>query len=117
MTTHSLAHLRALLAKATPGPWRFHAPINGVTAKRGKFDVVYAQPYEGGGLSRHEDGELIAAAVNALPGLLARLELAELVVEAARIVFDTWTDPNHWTPLDHAIDALGQMLPGDDGPA
>jgi hypothetical protein len=92
MTAHSLAHLRELLAKATPGPWR--SEWNDDT------DMVYiwaaGHSHETGGTVAdlyndsfdQANAALIAAAVNALPGLLARLELAERVVAAARAVYE-----------------------------
>lgn len=74
MTTDT--ELRELLAKATPGPWR-HYGMAGVAAP--DVEIVYEGPVECEecdqrialtGCLTYADAELIAAAVNALPGLL-----------------------------------------------
>ena len=56
------AHLRELLGKATPGPWEVDSMGD---ISRGPFNVCI--PYA----TKNEDRDLIVAAVNALPALLA----------------------------------------------
>jgi len=86
MTKEEIARLRALLAKATPGPWESAA------AKQGNRDgtITTVEMFvrrEGGDVSiaaevldpetckpSEANADLIAAAVNALPGLLAAAE-------------------------------------------
>lgn len=76
--------LRGLLAKATPGPWRMwdsYTQASGITATKwvGSDDAevfragVPNVDIEG----KHEDFELMVAAVNALPDLLDDLDEAD----------------------------------------
>lgn len=67
MTT--TAQLRELLAKATPGPLVYDGELRAAHAHesdRGIVDYIYDK----------DDGELIAAAINALPTLLKLAEAA-----------------------------------------
>ena len=109
-------HLRALLAAATPGPWECEylpAPDNfhRLTAPSvpGAFAVAYVEScYD-------MDVSLIAAAVNALPTLLDRLDALEAVAVAAREAFGTYLptakcEPGHagiGNRVRDALDALG----------
>ena len=76
-----LTQLRALLAKATPGPWK-HARIGGgrvireavFGAPRGPH--VCTVPNDRPLLEREADAALIVAAVNALPAILDALKYA-----------------------------------------
>jgi|SRR5690606_14867613 len=85
--------LKELLGAATPGPWsvvadpsHYHTLSTVVGGYRGLRDFQFRA--EIGGQCDWKEQEanaaLIVAAVNALPALLARLEAAEKVVEAAR---------------------------------
>ncbi len=89
MTTDDL---RALLAKATPGPWDadgWTGTVRGAGVQfTGEHDAVWAKDESGEwtlicptGLrdepQSNENAQLIVAAVNALPALLDRLEAAE----------------------------------------
>lgn len=67
MDTSEIARLRALLAKATPGPWHI-----GRTAKPRVYviDTVNVRIADG---PCHDDAKLVVAAVNALPRLLDAL--------------------------------------------
>ena len=78
LTPETLAELRRLLAEATPRPWI--AEVSGTTGpvvmdaqSVSAFDHVAKCPHYRGSA----DSELIATAVNALPGLLDALEKAE----------------------------------------
>jgi len=65
-----LDELKRLLAEATPGPWE---------ARRGDYTlgcVTNAADAPIFSYTRPEDAALIAAAVNALPGLIGHLETA-----------------------------------------
>jgi hypothetical protein len=86
--TDEIARLRELLAKATPGPWGMYngyGPCkDGLTRcasigrMEGHRETVLVSPLDSADLAaKHEDFELIASAVNALPALLDRLEAAE----------------------------------------
>lgn len=72
-------HLRALIKAATPGTWNFvtgfiskHEPTAVVCASTDVVDIDVARMQNHG--RAKEDAELIAEAVNALPGLLAENE-------------------------------------------
>ena len=98
MTTDDL---RALLAKATPGPWDadgWTGTVRGAGVQQftGEHDAVWAKDESGEwtlicptGLrdepQSNENAQLIVAAVNALPGLLDRLEAAERDAERYRL--------------------------------
>lgn len=73
--------LRELLAAATPGPWRVHAALGDEFwyLSSGPDTNLIAQ-----GSFAFADAELIAAAVNALPGLLDRAERAEKERDSAQ---------------------------------
>jgi hypothetical protein len=86
--TDEIARLRELLAKATLEPWGMYngyGPCeDGLTRcasigrMEGHRETVLVSPHDSADLAaKHEDFELIAAAVNALPALLDRLEAAE----------------------------------------
>ena len=77
--------LRRLLAEATPGPWV--AEVSGTTGpvvmdaqSVSAFDHVAKCPHYRGSA----DSELIAAAANALPGLLDQLDAAEAALARVR---------------------------------
>ena len=82
--------LRALLDKATPGPWRIYTDPKGRTfgtlyvldpmVKPGDGCAIASDICDSDGRSSRENAALIVAAVNALPALLA---LAEAVRELA----------------------------------
>ncbi|CAB4140050.1 hypothetical protein UFOVP407_14 [uncultured Caudovirales phage] len=78
-----MSELRELLAKATPGPWSVrqfsHDPARNLDTV--KIEAVQRRVL--GSLDR-ADGELIAAAVNALPALLDELDRLRAEVERLR---------------------------------
>lgn len=85
--------LRELLGAATPGPWsvvadpsHYHTLSTVVGGYRGLRDFQFRAEIGGQASWKEQEANaaLIVAAVNALPALLARLEAAERVVEAAR---------------------------------
>lgn len=91
------AELRALVAKATPGPWtcfykskydEWHVgvPMAGSSMKWGIFDDGIRTD------NPEADARLIVAAVNALPALLDRLEAAERDAELLRGALHTVMD-------------------------
>ena len=93
-----IAKLRELMEKATPGPWGENVGyISSSTAKEYRGKAIIAAPVAAvhDVVDRREQNKanaaLIVAAVNALPSLIARLEAAEKVVEAARL-FKEWCD-------------------------
>ena len=87
LTPETLAELRRLLAEATPRPWI--AEVSGTTGpvvmdaqSVSAFDHVAKCPHYRGSA----DSELIAAAVNALPGLLdAAAERDALAAKVERV--------------------------------
>ena len=110
MTTEEL---RRLLDAATPGPWDARAtddwkcqtafyvstiPGSGMQhdGQRGRRDVAYVAASDA-------NTDLIAAAVNALPALLAVVEAAEEWREAL------WNDDDNLTQKRKANEALGAM--------
>lgn len=73
-----VAKLRALLAAATPGPWTeddgsLYGPNDGAVAHIARHASMHTVLATGEDW-KHADAALIAAAVNALPGLLDQLE-------------------------------------------
>jgi hypothetical protein len=95
----TIAALRELLAKATPGEWLVESreakhdhAINGYGWD--ELATVYGREVvdEEGDAEGRANAELIVAMRNALPALLDRLEAAEAVVKAAREYV-----PNHET--------------------
>ena len=85
MTTQTTDDLRALLEKATPGPWRYFPSgsrlIEGSTRRRNPNSIIVAGPPTDEELVAafhnwppHDDAVLIVAAVNALPALLDEVE-------------------------------------------
>lgn len=85
MTT--IERLRALLAEATPGPWKFVEPHSVMAPLPARFGyaTIPVAAIDGLFSKRHRNGALIAAAVNALPKVLDELEHRR---EAMRI--ETW---------------------------
>lgn len=104
--TEDLRKLRELLGKATPGPWKNHGrqpkaigvPHSAVAAKT-LLARVYSEAF-GDTEQETANAELIAAAVNALPGLLDECEM--LRKDAARY---RWLAGNGWA--DAAFYATG----------
>lgn len=100
-----VAELRRLLAAATPGPWTAHAPTATVNAAAysGWLAIVHGGP---------DDAALIAAAVNALPGLLDRLSPENARVREALTKSAEWFESyaqNHWAKATVDGDAKGKM--------
>jgi hypothetical protein len=71
--TGEIARLRELLAGATARPWRWSHLLDGIEARA----ILDGSGYFFASSDDPQNGELIAAAVNALPALLDRLEAAE----------------------------------------
>lgn len=92
ITPEEIARLRALEAKATPGPWREddrHSPApHCVSIGDHVADVVSTScsGMEGGGFERDEDRMLSIAARNALPRLLDEIERLRAENDRLRIV-------------------------------
>lgn len=86
MKPDEIARLRELLGKATPGPWEMHDCINygdhylNMTGGGSCNSICSNDRYGDNETPADNDMRLIAAAVNALPALLA---LAEAVMGAA----------------------------------
>lgn len=105
MTTDplDLGALRALLDKATPGPWEvcysgpyYHfqvGSVNGIRICR----TTDAMNFDAGPGARESNASLVAAAVSALPALLA--ELTRLRELEARV---TW-QPMETCPSEEAV--------------
>jgi hypothetical protein len=126
----TIERLRALLAEATPGPWR-HGPLfweAWATDADGAMTVRVAEVPHGGydpesdrmrgvfvdpGIdrSREPDAALIAAAVNALPALLDVAEAARLVAQWADNAAE-WSVP---PPLRGELRDLSALLDRLDG--
>lgn len=93
-----ITHLRALLAKATPGPWKHYRArlrpnmgptINEVQARRGP--VVSWLGFEHSDIRRRQhvdNAALISAARNALPMLLDAYEAQAAEIERLRSALD-----------------------------
>jgi hypothetical protein len=74
-----LASLRRLHEQATPGPWQTRFMYRALQAARKDAELMFGTAPE----SDWPDAEFIAAARNALPGLLERLRRLEEAVDAA----------------------------------
>lgn len=82
-----VAELRELLAKATPRPWRRSASCTGVVGADSEWVAHVSR------ITPQTDVELIAAAVNALPGLLAVYDAAVALCDQPALEDDaTWGD-------------------------
>jgi hypothetical protein len=141
--TDEIARLRELLAKATPGPWGMYngyGPCeDGLTRcasigrMEGHRETVMVSPFDSADLAaKHEDFELIASAVNALPALLDRLEAAERRAGELEIVVRSvarcrMVEPNFNTnmaeiefdageELNQALAYAAAALRGEEGP-
>jgi len=114
MTTDDL---RALLAKATPGPWEWRREK--LISVGDSTTVINYADYEGMWFVSYEgrndaNKEILIAAVNALPGLLDRLEAAEADAVVWRHIaqeryadFRRAVDPKETGyPVDGALDSL-----------
>jgi hypothetical protein len=88
MTPVDLDHLAELERAATPGEW--HASTSGYSVRDESGDVLADLRAKsiGGIEAMVANGELIAAARNALPALLAELRASRAVVAAAREAAD-----------------------------
>ncbi|MBK8173211.1 MAG: hypothetical protein IPK60_23155 [Sandaracinaceae bacterium] len=75
----TITHLRELLSKGTPGPWRYDVDNKNRHAIRHFPEVYEPVVYcdRDGGSMKEVNAELIVAAVNGLPALLDRLEKLE----------------------------------------
>ena len=112
-TPETLAELRRLLDCSSKLPWECYRPhfasgYYSITASDGQTVAVEAGEY---------DAELIAAAVNALPGLLdaaAERDALAAGVERVRALADEWTYNGEfgWDDGSHAYgpDCEGQAL-------
>jgi hypothetical protein len=81
--THSIQHLRDLLGKATPGPWQ-RGPAAHQIDGPGGLQIAATTSWKNAA-----DRELIVAAINAMPALLAIAEAANDVIESRyHIQFD-----------------------------
>jgi hypothetical protein len=95
-----IAALRALEAKATPGPWRFLYYDGHQAIVRRDDDTLFYNP---GPDPDTDDAELLCAARNALPELLDRLERYEA---ALRFYAD---------PMNHGVNFDGERFTRDYG--
>lgn len=77
MTT--IERLRALLAEATPGPWKFVEPHSVMAPLPARFGyaTIPVAAIEGLFSMRHRNGALIVEGINALPALLDVIEAAQ----------------------------------------
>ena len=83
--TDEIAELRALLARATKEPWIVTAPAGRLMAPYVTADGDYiVSADDRTAKDAADDLALIVAAVNALPGLLSRVEAAESALAASR---------------------------------
>jgi hypothetical protein len=110
--------LRRLLEAATPGPWEWDG--EGTLVSTGVADVVLWVSSDGTEVeSVNADAALIVAAVNALPGLLDRLELLEAVAVAAQAFVSALDaalkDRGAWTLQEREIEAALSRLASPGG--
>lgn len=138
MADLDLAELRRLLAEATPGPWRVaHVPDDRDPAEYLAELLSYgsgrcwglAVPIDdatdindeakfpsitGNGPTSEQNARLIAAAVNALPALLDRLEAAESAeadrFRQAYVIWDLWCRQAHDYVKRHEAGRVGEDL-------
>ena len=89
--------LRALLAKATPGPWKTevwaHEDVGFAAVGPIHDDESYRgdnEPHGPNETAALHDADLIANVISALPALLDELEAARAVVEVARKQAEYW---------------------------
>jgi hypothetical protein len=87
--TDEIARLRELLAGATARPWRWSHLLDGIEARA----ILDGSGYFFASSDDPQNGELIAAAVNALPALLDRLEAAEREIGFYRAMADGAMEP------------------------
>lgn len=91
-----VAALRALLEAGTPGPWSLDPCSNGgAILRRGQDSVRHMQSHLQ--IAPESDAELIVAAVNALPALLAELDGVRQGEDAVR-AFVAWLDAEDERP-------------------
>lgn len=108
-----LSSLRALCEKATPAPWQTEGDDTVVIDNSGDYVCGDPDSYMG-----EADARFIVAARNALPLLVAELEAARAVVEAARVlledvvVFDDAQDALAASLDEYAIRAAGSDAEG-----
>ena len=78
--------LRALLSRATPGPWRFeeHGIDAGVVGPSGSVSCLYGERCEGAVYDDDPDAQAIVAVMNAIGPLLAEVEAARACIEEIR---------------------------------
>jgi hypothetical protein len=87
-TPETIAELKRLLAESTPRPWYRTGPLaEDETGVLGGIDMGLLSEPDGTDLiddPREADYDLIAAAVNALPALLADIEAAQQQITTLR---------------------------------
>ena len=92
MTEQEIAHLRALIEKATPTPWGMIEPIEGI----GYIDMAEHRPNNGMLATCYnsvDDAALIVAAVNNVAALCDE-------VERLREALEVYADKSNWLDTD-----------------
>ena len=101
--------LRALLAEATPGPWRTSVGRRGAAALAAERPgLLLAEVFTHGDYifaERHQNADLIAAAVNALPALLDVAEAARRLRDDLKHQQLRWVS-DEYDQLNVALDRL-----------
>lgn len=115
-----LDRLEQLLAAATPRPWNYE--WNDRDDHEAGIDIMAAPPngrvalveLSHFGESTHADAELIAAAVNALPDLLAVVEAAEFLRRDNPVCYDEATRLAIIAERERALDEAIAKLDEED---
>ena len=82
LTPEMIAELERLLAEATPGPWSSEISGDGMYLNAGRIGLMAGIHAK----ERPDDAALCAAAVNALPALIAERERLRGIEEALRYI-------------------------------
>jgi len=87
LSAPEIAALRAMLAKATPGPWDVDCPFGreicaGYIARNSEGDDI-GREYDVGGTTTRDDAAAIVAVMSAAPSLLDEIEHLRAALDAA----------------------------------
>ncbi len=114
MSKIDYAELRRLEQAATPGPWSAESCGNDACWCQVISDGTDVGVAPSGAIDRCNAG-FIAAARNALPAILDRLEKLEVAAEAARIVMDSQVGYGEFSAACDQLRECLAALDSDDG--